>query len=534
MFSSISLKTKLLLLSCFLLSISVAVGFTSNIFFHKVTSEYDVIADVSIPKFKLTYEMMLDYRSVRINLRSFSFTDLTPEQAKEAWGKVQAAIHDYEEKEKKYLKYLISPQQKELYEKVHITWQEYRTTGEDVFNLYKQGTPEAHEKIHDILIKDGPEKAKIYTEAMAALLEYNDKAMKASIKTAKHDSQMADYFIIAIIAIGVLFGMTMGYLVSQKVSKIIGAVASELALGSNQIQQASTQISESSQGLSQAATEQATSLEETVSTMEEITAMVKLNTENGKQAAALASSTRDVALKGEKEIKTLIDAIYSISADSQKIEQITAVIDDIAFQTNLLALNAAVEAARAGEQGRGFAVVAEAVRSLAQRSSHAAKDITDLIRNSVEKIENGSKQAAQSGQVLSEIVTSVKKVADLNFEIANASEEQSTGIMQINKALTQLDQVTQHNAASSEEAAASAEELSVQATSLVDIVHTLEDLVFGKNGETEVKKPAVESAAKARKVVSNVHQLRTKSKAETIIPFGDVDAPRKVGSIDGF
>lgn len=258
----------------------------------------------------------------------------------------------------------------------------------------------------------------------------------------------------------------------QRVTQVLGDSGLEIT-------SAAQQISNSSSALSSSTTQQASSLEETVATMEELTSMVKLNSDNSKQAASLASSTRDVAEKGESDIKALIESIQSISADSKKIEEITTVIDDIAFQTNLLALNAAVEAARAGEQGKGFAVVAEAVRSLAQRSSVAAKDIADLIKKSVQKIESGSRQASQGGVVLTEIVTSVRKVADLNNEIANASEEQSQGISQIGKAMNQLDQVTQGNAASSEGAAAAAEKLSAQSENLKQSAESLEIIVFG-------------------------------------------------------
>lgn len=280
-----------------------------------------------------------------------------------------------------------------------------------------------------------------------------------------------------------LFSFAVSWFIAHKISSAVKETAVNLTDGANAVFTSSQQIANSAQALSQTATEQASSLEETVASMEELTSMVRLNTDNSRQAATLASSTRDVAQKGEREIKVLIDSIHSISADSKKIEEITGVIDDIAFQTNLLALNAAVEAARAGEQGKGFAVVAEAVRSLAQRSSIAAKDIADLIRNSVEKIEAGSRQASQSGAVLTEIVESVKKVSDLNSEIAAASQEQNAGISQISKAMNQMDQVTQVNAASSEEAAAAAEELSGLSSALRNNVTVLEKVIFGSEIE---------------------------------------------------
>lgn len=285
---------------------------------------------------------------------------------------------------------------------------------------------------------------------------------------------------IFIYALGIFaVSFTIALLTARSISNRVKETTQNLGQGANEVLKSSIQIARSSQSLSETSTEQASSLEETVAAMEELTSMIRLNTDNSKQAAQLAVNTREIAVRGEKEIQTLITSIHSISADSKKIEEITGVIDDIAFQTNLLALNAAVEAARAGEQGKGFAVVAEAVRSLAQRSSVAAKDIAELIKNSVAKIETGSQQANQGGRVLGEIVESVKKVTDLNNNIAAASEEQNAGISQISKAMNQMDQVTQVNAASSEEAAAAAEELSKLSANLQENVVILEAVISG-------------------------------------------------------
>jgi methyl-accepting chemotaxis protein len=285
--------------------------------------------------------------------------------------------------------------------------------------------------------------------------------------------------VIIISATAILFGIAAAFFVLNALNKTITQIIKDLMGNSDQVSTASQQIATSSEHLSSVSTEQASSLEETVATLEELTSMVKVNSSHAKEAARLSEATRAIAVRGETEINALTLSMLEISKDSKKIEEIITVIDDIAFQTNLLALNAAVEAARAGEQGKGFAVVAEAVRNLAQRSASAAKDITGLIKGSVEKIERGSRQAGQSGKVLEEIVSSVKKVSDINAEIATASEEQSNGIGQIGKAMNQLDQVTQVNAASSEEAAASAEELSAQALQLNQVVELLAVTIKG-------------------------------------------------------
>ncbi|MDP2759715.1 MAG: methyl-accepting chemotaxis protein, partial [Sideroxyarcus sp.] len=200
--------------------------------------------------------------------------------------------------------------------------------------------------------------------------------------------------------------------------------------------------------------------------MEELTSTVKQNAENAKQANQLAIGASDVAGKGGAVVGQVVTTMDSINESSRKIVDIISVIDGIAFQTNILALNAAVEAARAGEQGRGFAVVAGEVRNLAQRSAAAAKEIKTLIGDSVEKVEGGSKLVAQAGQTMEEIVTAIKRVTDIMSEITAASQEQSQGIEQINTAITQMDEVTQQNAALVEEAAAAAESLEEQAQNL--------------------------------------------------------------------
>ncbi|WP_324780773.1 methyl-accepting chemotaxis protein [Thiobacillus sedimenti] len=233
---------------------------------------------------------------------------------------------------------------------------------------------------------------------------------------------------------------------------------------------ASREIASGNADLSSRTESQASSLEETASSMEELTSTVKQNAENARQANQLVVSTADVAAKGGAVVGQVVDTMASIKDSSRKIADIIGVIDGIAFQTNILALNAAVEAARAGEQGRGFAVVASEVRSLAQRSASAAKEIKTLIEDSVGKVDAGSELVDEAGKTMDEIVTSVKRVTDIMSEIAAASQEQSAGIEQVNQAVGQMDEMTQQNAALVEEAAAAAESLQDQAAKLAEAV----------------------------------------------------------------
>jgi methyl-accepting chemotaxis protein len=229
------------------------------------------------------------------------------------------------------------------------------------------------------------------------------------------------------------------------------AVVGEVRAGTDTIATASSQIAAGNHDLSSRTEEQASSLEETAASMEELTSTVKRNADNARQANQLAVSASSVAVKGGSVVAEVVGTMDAINSSSRKIVDIIGVIDGIAFQTNILALNAAVEAARAGEQGRGFAVVAAEVRNLAQRSAAAAKEIKTLIGDSVDKVEEGSKQVAEAGRTMDEIVASVKRVTGIMAEIAAASQEQTAGIEQVNQAITQMDQATQQNAALVEE-----------------------------------------------------------------------------------
>ena len=268
-------------------------------------------------------------------------------------------------------------------------------------------------------------------------------------------------------------------------------IVTQIREATDAINTASREIASGNADLSSRTESQASSLEETASSMDELTSTVKNNAENAKQANQLAQGASDVAVKGGEMVGEVVHTMSAISESSSKIADIISVIDGIAFQTNILALNAAVEAARAGEQGRGFAVVAGEVRNLAQRSAAAAKEIKQLINDSVEKVDAGYKVVEQAGNTMQEIVSSVKRVTDIMAEIAAASTQQSQGIEQVNAAVTQMDEMTQQNAALVEEAAAAAESLQDQADGLSRAVSVFKTGTGGGTGMVAASRQAV-------------------------------------------
>jgi methyl-accepting chemotaxis protein len=305
------------------------------------------------------------------------------------------------------------------------------------------------------------------------------------------------------------FGQLKDY--SNETAGSLSRMLGQIRLAADTIYTAASEISAGNTDLSSRTEEQASSLEQTASSMEELTSTVKLNADNARQANSLAVNASEVAVDGGSVVNQVVETMSSINESARKIADIIGVIDGIAFQTNILALNAAVEAARAGEQGRGFAVVAGEVRNLAQRSAAAAKEIKTLISDSVDKVNNGNALVAQAGKTMSEIVVSIKRVADIMAEIAAASAEQSTGIEEISGAVSQMDEMTQQNAALVEQAAASAESLLDQASEMSQAVAVFKfDQGGDQHAHTEARKIP---RATPRAVPPPARQARSPSKS---------------------
>ena len=303
-----------------------------------------------------------------------------------------------------------------------------------------------------------------------------------SATTASSSLSTSSTILLIGVIVAIALGATVALVIARSIVKVLTATAAALGEGSDQVASASGQISSASQSLAEGASEQAASLEETSASLEEIASMTKRNAENANSAKDLAGETRAAAEQGAGNMEAMNRAMADIQTASDNISKIIKTIDEIAFQTNILALNAAVEAARAGEAGMGFAVVADEVRSLAQRSAQAAKETAEKIEDSIRKSANGVELSGKVTESLGQIVGKARQVDELVAEIATASREQSQGIDQVNTAVTQMDKVTQTNAASAEESASASEELNAQAATLRELVGELQKMVTGSHG----------------------------------------------------
>ncbi|MFM2067072.1 MAG: hypothetical protein RLZZ584_1981, partial [Pseudomonadota bacterium] len=391
---------------------------------------------------------------------------------------------------------------------VNVARAVYRQSRERMLEQYREGRTE---EAKATLLKDNRPDQLAYMAKLDALIKLQQDLLgqsRTEVEAAVSSTQLAVMVLLgaavllgSLLALGIMRAVTgplnVGVQVARQVAQ--GDLAQDFqAGGSNETGQllsalhemktrlagivggvrsnaegvatAAAQIAQGNNDLSQRTEEQASALEQTAASMEELSGTVKLNADNARQANQLALGASGVALKGGEVVAQVVTTMKGIDASSKKIADIIGVIDGIAFQTNILALNAAVEAARAGEQGRGFAVVASEVRSLAQRSADAAKEIKTLITHSVEQVEQGCELVDQAGRTMADVVGAIKRVSDIVAEISAASTEQSSGVAQIGQAVAQMDQATQQNAALVEQSAAAAESLRHQAQQLVDAV----------------------------------------------------------------
>ena len=320
----------------------------------------------------------------------------------------------------------------------------------------------------------------ICIDSLFLILSKQTELTKNVIEVEISQEKNKFWYYVIFITIVIMLSLCISIVMTNRLNKDFQLIVKNLDSGIQVIANSAKDLAHSSSQLSSSSIEQAASLEETVSSIEEISSMVTLNSKHANESAKLSGVSQQQACAGEEMMTNLVSVMNEISDSSKKIQDITSVIDDIAFQTNLLALNAAVEAARAGEQGKGFAVVADAVRSLAQRSAEAAKDINAMISGSVGKIRSGVDVVQKNSGLLHDIVASISKVSSINSDIASSSQDQSSGLQQINQAMNQLDQATQSNASAAESLAHTSNSMENQVKTFQKIFSSLKTVIEGQ------------------------------------------------------
>ena len=524
-----SIKAKLLMLSAFLVSVSVVLGAFSYWSLNKVIKDFSVISDTSYPNTSLMLEMYSNYRSARLQIMILN-SNVNAEGKEAAVKSFKGSLVSDADYHQKYMAVDFLPGEEPVYTAFRSSLDQGYSYFKEAFELQTSGKkdPETIAKIEDLINVKMIGLAHTTRENVGKLKEFHTTQAKLAADNAKASGANATKIIVTLILVMGSIGFAAAFFFSNSLVATLKQISDALDESSAQVSSAAGQIASSSEELSQAATEQASSLEETSSSVEEMSSMVNINTENAKKASENSEISKKQAERGRTVVTEMVHSMSQINESNnnimtqinhsndqmgeivkviQEIETKTKVINDIVFQTKLLSFNASVEAARAGEQGKGFAVVAEEVGNLAQMSGNAAKEISEMLASSVHKVEAivsetkskvdvliadgkdkvaaGTRVAEECGEVLAEIVINVTSVATMASEISNASFEQSKGIQEITKAMGQLDQVTQTNAATSEEAASAAEELSSQASSLKTQVLLLVATINGTTPPTD-------------------------------------------------
>ena len=523
MLKSFSLKTKLLLLCLSIAMGSLIIGSVNYFGLENVSAEYEFLTTKSYPKMSLIDKMFLDFRRVRITLRTLGLAGLNKVDADQAIKDAVESIKHYNLAKMEYESMGFITGQKEIYSRLDVEWIAFQEIGARVIKLYQSGKEEDKLEMMNIFLTKCPEVSKNYTLLIKDIQVFHQNIVNTKITHAKNFANSSKLTSLICLILILSFSLIAAIAFSNNISKKLSEISHSLSEGASSVSVAATQIASASEEISQSSVEQASSLQETTASIEETSAMVSKNADNAKKSTEVSIMGQESALRGKKAVEEMVRSIDEISKNNNEIMiQVTEgnreisdivkviaeignktkVINDIVFQTKLLSFNASVEAARAGEQGKGFAVVAEEVGNLAEMSGKAAKEITEMLEVSIKKVEDivkhtksrvenliivgkekvqaGTVMAERCNDVLNEIVLNVTNVNSFVSEISIASQEQAQGIREINKAIAQLDQVGHQNTSASEQASATAQDLNQQVLTLRSMVNVLNETLLGE------------------------------------------------------
>ena len=431
--------------------IIVLLGLVSWLKTEQISSNVAGIVDQSMPELSLAGDIRFQVVLLRVtNLKHVMYNEPAQKEALEKEAETQE--QQLSEWVQEYDKYAKTPEQRALYSQMGPLLESYNSETRKLRDASRQNKSE---EVQKFLLSEG-QVGNAFVKVVEDLSSYSAYHVEANGCNVVRLIASSKQAVLLFVVLAVTASIVAGWLVTRSISGILHRAADRLSEGAEQTTSAAEQVSSASQTLAEGASEQAASLEETSASLEEISSMTKTNADNAQSTKDLADVARVAADSGARDMQKMSLAMQDIKSSSDDISKIIKTIDEIAFQTNILALNAAVEAARAGEAGMGFAVVADEVRNLAQRSAQAAKETAAKIETAIAKTAQGVQMSEKVAQSLTEIVTNVRKVDELVAEIATASKEQSDGIAQVNIAVTQMDKVTQGNAASAQESASAA------------------------------------------------------------------------------
>ncbi|MBX2989381.1 MAG: methyl-accepting chemotaxis protein [Bdellovibrionaceae bacterium] len=527
MLSRLSLKAKLISAFLVVASLLLVVGVTNSRSMRQVDGDYSKIADISLPNLSSVYEMDSQAQTIAQKVVELGLQKVHGDQDAQLSATLDADIKDYELSAAKYKKLPDLPGEEDLYKPVAEQWEKFKDLSLRLKALHDSPTPESAAEFLQIYEASYGKSYDDYAASSDQLIRFHRDRAAVFSAQAKETGAFAQNLSFVLVAAGFLLAVALGWLSAANIGNALAGIVRRIESGSDEVASAASQISDSSAQLNDSTTEQAAAIQETAASVDELTAMVQRNGDNAEQSRQSSGQSKSAAENGKQSIEEMIHSIEEISTSNNLIMQQvesgnkemaeiikvineigskTKIINDIVFQTKLLSFNASVEAARAGEHGKGFAVVAEEIGNLAAMSGGAAKEITEmldsgtrkvdsilqqtrgsverLIQEGKEKVERGTRVAQECSGALEQILQAVGGVDHMISEIASASREQAQGIGEINKAMTQLNQVTAQNSLVAQQCASASEQLSDQAVGLRGLVLELNHLLSGRSGES--------------------------------------------------